>query len=106
MYDNAVVKGLIDPVKFLEDGCPAVSCSKLNIDEANKLILDNCIVSLVASHDGHIDGLDETSRIMFSFKSTCPFCGYEQVRTNYAIDIFMQGVKYCEKCSLRYFVAK
>jgi hypothetical protein len=104
MYKKALAQGKIDPVKFLEDGCPQVACCNLSANEVNKLVEEYAKQVLVQSHDGKLEGVDDLGRVMFTFKTTCPHCGFIQTRNNYAVELYSSGVKFCEKCCGRYFV--
>jgi radical SAM superfamily enzyme YgiQ (UPF0313 family) len=107
MYKRAVEKGLIDPVHFLEQGCPAVNCANLNIEEVSKLIYKYAIQTFTTTYDvGFESNIDDFGRVKISFKSKCPHCGQIQERNNYAIDMVESGIKWCSLCKGRYFLRK
>jgi radical SAM superfamily enzyme YgiQ (UPF0313 family) len=100
MYKNAVAAGKINPVKFLEDGCPAVNCCNVSFEMPSDITQE-----LVPIFDvGYEDLLDFYGRVKLSFKTKCPYCGYEQTRSNYAMDMVGSGIKWCSNCHMRYFI--
>jgi len=107
MYKRAVKKDFIDPISFLEQGCPAANCSGLDIEEMNKIISKYLSPSFSTIYDvGYESNIDDFGRVKLSFKSKCPHCGYEQIRNNYAIDMIENGIKWCSNCEGRYFLRK
>jgi anaerobic magnesium-protoporphyrin IX monomethyl ester cyclase len=105
MYRNAVAKGLIDPVKFLEEDCPVVNCSNVP-----KSVYDNVEKKLTMQKAATIydvrygENLDFYGRVQLQFKVKCPHCASEQTKTNFALDAVGMGVKYCTNCKGRYFM--
>jgi len=105
MYEKALADGKIDPVKFLEAGCPAIHLSKVGQAEYNELIPKYVMQEITSIFDiGYEQELDFYGRTKLQFKSKCPYCGCTQERRNWDMDMVGAGIKWCSNCKMRYFL--
>jgi anaerobic magnesium-protoporphyrin IX monomethyl ester cyclase len=105
MYKHMLDAGKIDPVKFLEAECPALNCSKMSNEDYAEILKDVVSPLPVQIYDvGYEQSLDFYGRVKLAFKVKCPYCGFEQQHTNYAMDMVGAGIKWCKNCAGRYFM--